>query len=485
MLILRKILFYLFLAIYLALCPVLVLYSLGYIYAPKSEEGIVKTGLIHLESLPPGASVHLDQKLLAEKTPCTLSSLLPGEHSVTVSLNAHRSWSAQAQVEAGKASVFDHVLLLPETIKSEVLVRQRFKELSRIPATRFLLLNSSGRLGGVTVFDWKNNDLKPLVPGGLADADEEIQRVFTVKRSPHALILTKGNGASRYLWFDLRGETPARKDISRLFRNGAPRDVQWEGARPGFLFAFYEDRLDRLDPDANTVNTHFIGKIKGFGVHRGKVYGLRKASLFRVNADARRPEETEVDGGRFLTDLFREDDSYGIDFLTGDKVLFRGRSGSLLANRLPYQFVEEGLAGYSPDEDLEKVLVWTRKEIGLLDFEKTVPAGALFERGIEIDWFYQKGTAIRKAFFVYGTSHVIFNNEDTVFLMETSARETRPVGITRIPAGSDLFFAEKTGKLYHLDPETGYFMATEILPAERILERVFQEAEGSREAPAA
>jgi hypothetical protein len=80
---------------------------------------------------------------------------------------------------------------------------------------------------------------------------------------------------------------------------------------------------------------------------------------------------------------------------------------------------------------------------------------------------------------------VIFNNEDTVFLMETSARETRPVGITRIPAGSDLFFAEKTGKLYHLDPETGYFMATEILPAERILERVFQEAEGSREAPAA
>ena len=83
-------------------------------------------------------------------------------------------------------------------------------------------------------------------------------------------------------------------------------------------------------------------------------------------------------------------------------------------------------------------------------------------------------------FFAYDTSHVIFNDGETVFLSEVDGKGKRPVKITEILKGSGLFYSGKKGSLYYLDPETRYFMLLEILPEEKYLERMFQEIEKTR-----
>lgn len=480
MLLLRKILFYVFLIIYLVICPIVILYSFGYIYVPTPEEGIVKTGLIHLESLPPGAEVRLDQKLVPDRTPCTLSELVPGRYSVTVSLENYRHWFRQVTVEPGKAAVFDRILLIPERLRRSVLRDQSFETIINIPGTRFLLLQAGQNAGGVTVYDWKNNSFKKLTFQGAPYAEETTERIFTVQESPHVLVLTQAKEAIRYLWCDLREEHVVISEITELFRDTVPDEVKWEGTYPRFLFAFQKGQLDRLDLDGSKVDQNFAERIKGFGIHKGKVYILRDDSLTRIPLDTNGSDADIVEQGRFLSGIFERDDTFRMDFLRIDKVFFIGKKQTLFANRLPYHFVEEGFVDYFPDDDFKMALIWTPKEIGLLNFEKRVPTGALFERGAEVDWFFHQGSDIRQVFFAHDTSHVIFSDEETVFLSEIDGKGKRPVKITEILKRSGLFYSEKKGSLYYLDPETRHFMLLEILPEEKYLERMFQEIEKTR-----
>ena len=48
LLLLRRIFFYLFTAIYVVACPMTILYALGYLVKPGTEKGIVKRGLIYI-----------------------------------------------------------------------------------------------------------------------------------------------------------------------------------------------------------------------------------------------------------------------------------------------------------------------------------------------------------------------------------------------------------------------------------------------------
>jgi len=480
MLLLRKILFYVFLIIYLVICPIVILYSFGYIYVPTPEEGIVKTGLIHLESLPPGAEVRLDQKLMPDHTPCTLSELVPGRYSVTVSLENYRHWFRQVTVEPGKAAVFDRILLIPERLRRSVLREQSFETIINIPGTRFLLLKAGQSAGGLTVYDWKNNSFKKLIFQGAPYAGETTEKIFTVKESPHVLVLTQAKEAIRYLWCDLREEHVVISEVTELFRDTIPDEIKWEGTYPRFLVAFHKGQLDRLDLDESKVDRNFAERIKGFGIYKGKVYILRDDSLIRIPLDTNGSDADIVERGRFLSGIFERDDTFRMDFLRTDKVFFIGKKQTLFANRLPYHFVEEGFVDYLPDDDFKMALIWTSKEIGLLNFEKRVLAGALFERGAEVDWFFHQGTDIRQVFFAHDTSHVIFSDGETVFLSEIDGKGKRPVKITEILRGSRLFYSEKKGSLYYLDPETRHFMLLEILPEEKYLERMFQEIEKTR-----
>lgn len=109
---LRKFLFYVFALIYMVLCPVLVLYSIGYILRPGTIDQLAKTGSIHLSSVPSGATVYLKNRRYNEKTPTTVQGLLPGDYDVKVSLKGYQSWRRVVSVRAEEAAAFDSIALI-------------------------------------------------------------------------------------------------------------------------------------------------------------------------------------------------------------------------------------------------------------------------------------------------------------------------------------------------------------------------------------
>jgi hypothetical protein len=477
MIIFRKILFYLFFALYLILCPIIILYALGYIFTPKVEEGFAKTGLIHIETLPSDAFISIGNRRYTERTPATIRNLLSGQYDVKILLRGYRPWEWKVKVEPGKAVNFEKVLLIPQNIKIRSLVTGTFKDLLPVPGTRYLLLKSSGLAGDLNVFDWKSEILRPILPKASSFAAMKLIRVFSVKESPFVILQVETSGGVKFLGCQLDKEKVEVKDLSDLFVKGEPHEISWEGGHPNYLFALQGQDLSRLDLEKMTALPDFISEIRGFGLFKNKVYALRGSSIVRLGCNAKKGEEALVENGIFLENLFTGIEKYRIDFISNNTICFIGKRGEFFSNVLPYRFVEEGVRGYQTDADGRKVVLWQGERVGVLDFEKQERKKEFFERGPEIEWVVENGHDICQAYFVYDADYVLFCDQNKVFLSRAREYGMPPEEIVTVREGSSVFYVEKTGKLYYLESSRGEFMAADILPEGITLSGVINELE--------
>jgi len=161
MLLLRRVTFALFTGAYLVVCPLTILYALGYVVHPLAGEGLLKTGLISVESRPEGAILYLEGKRYAHRTPAIIPGLRPGRYALRVAARGHRPWHGVVTVEAEQATALDHLLLLPRRLPAQRLLRGPFQQLRGIPDTRFLLLAHGRRLADLLVYDSASGEARP------------------------------------------------------------------------------------------------------------------------------------------------------------------------------------------------------------------------------------------------------------------------------------------------------------------------------------
>lgn len=144
MLAIRKIIFFVLSGVYVIVCPLLVMYSLGYIYNPVKRR-IVHTGMIRVVTIPPGADVFLERSRYKVRTPATISGVLVGHYRVRLKKEGYETWSQVMEVEPGKAAAFENVLLIPDEWPSERITENGYDELIPLrPGSKHRFLVAAG-----------------------------------------------------------------------------------------------------------------------------------------------------------------------------------------------------------------------------------------------------------------------------------------------------------------------------------------------------
>jgi len=121
----RSLLFYLSLSLFFIGLPFIIAFSLGYKFNTRTLK-FSKTGLIYVKTLPEGAKIFLNGKLMPEKSPTSIYELVPGVYKIVLELAQHYSWKAEVDVEAGKALRLDKVILFPLRPSLEQLNQEGF-----------------------------------------------------------------------------------------------------------------------------------------------------------------------------------------------------------------------------------------------------------------------------------------------------------------------------------------------------------------------
>ena len=141
--ILRRVVFFLFVAVFFVGAPKIVFYALGYSYRSGSDSGLVKTGLVYLSTTPPGATVYVGGRRYRDTTPAIIRDLIPGSYPIRVILKDHEIWSQNVPVEEAKSSVLGKILLHPKNPDWRVLLSGQYDDIEIAPETRYFLLRPS------------------------------------------------------------------------------------------------------------------------------------------------------------------------------------------------------------------------------------------------------------------------------------------------------------------------------------------------------
>ena len=464
---LRRIVFYVFVAIYLTSCPLTILYALGYLFTPGTERGFVKTGLMYVSTAPPGASIYLGKKRYTKHTPTALQGLLADQYALTLILKGYQLWSRIVSIEPEKATVLDKVLLLPNTLTEEELMTGPFDDLVPIPGTHFLLLFKGPKCGDILVYDWETKTGWPLISTNSPYYVSHVMAHVVVKDSPFVLFRVKLRGVERFLGIELRNNETRLTDLTSLFPN-KPRWVEWDALRSHQLFSVQGNFVNRLDSKAMAIYPRIIEGFQGFGVGHDAVYVLTEGDVLqRVDREGRHVDtfsDTPVLGLSHVggKGFFR------ITPLAEDLILLLGERGQLLGNHVPYQYVEEGVRGFEFDAPRERLLVWRKSELGILDVSSRNEEEAKSLEGPSLTWVFEEGKDIEQGFWVYDGSHILFRDRTAVSLLEVQTYGA-PIRhpLVRARAGSSVAYSERSGMLYYVKPVTGALAAVEIVPHER------------------
>ena len=465
---LRTIAFYLFLVVFLVSCPLIVLYALGYVFQPGAERGIVKTGLIHLSSVPPGASVYVGKRRYTKQTPTSLSDLFPGDYPISVAIKNHRPWVGMVPVEAEKATALDHLLLLPQQWNWEVRSGGAFEELTPIPGSRVFLLRYGPRLDDHVVYDGKEDSYRPLSSLG-SPSGARVLSCLTARGSPSVLLRIESSKGERWLWVEFRGEDMRAEDLTSLFPR-RPLRVEWDPVEKRQLFTFQDGSLNRLDVASRAIYPRMVEHVRGYGLFEKSIYVLRDDHVFlRIDHEGGHGDvlvddpllSRRLEGLRGFVD---------IRVFSKDTILFLGEKGEVLTAQPPYDLVERGVLGLEWDPQRERVLLWQKERLGILETARGVTKGDSAAPAPRVQWVFTEGNAIQQAFWVYEGSHLLFRDGDRVFLLELE-----PYGASRlhellqVQRNSAVLYSEESGTLYFLERAAGKLCSMEILPKRELL----------------
>ena len=476
--VLRKILFYIFAAAYIIICPLLILYAFGYIYEPGTEKGYAKTGLIYVSTAPAGADVYLNESLYTAKTPTQIRELIPGQYNIALELDGYRPWRQAVPVDEEKATVLDKVILIPRERTSDIAVKGAFECLYPVPGTGYLILLARGReLEGALVFDVSAGKPRPLSAEGSPFGNGKVRDVLLSEGSSYILLRVTSDGKERFLWKDISQEKGQFRDITGLVPEGFSSH-DWSAGRDKDIFFLTGGSLVRVDADAGAVYPGLIKGIKGFGLHDGSVYAVDDSNKVAEYGYDGQQKRLLLDDRQAGDVIFRGKEEYKINVISDEIIIFLGNEGSLSANKLPYRFADSDVVDAKTDSSGEKVLVVSRKGIGILDFAAESTGAAGFETGPSMTWVYSGGHDIEQASWVYKDSHVIFRDGETVYLVELDPYGNFPASeVLGIKNDSAFSYSETTGKIYFIGGQDNTVREAEIVPVSSISAIPFPELE--------
>lgn len=324
---LRTIFFWVFATIYLVTAPLLILYALGYTYRTGEEGGLLETGLIAIETEPPGADVVINGRRHTGRTPAVLRDMLPGSYRLRVELEGHRSWSDTVHIEPAKAVLLKPILLLPDPLRFQTIGDRPYRRLTPLPDTRYALLWGGRTLESLEAFDLRTLKSQPLSATNLAVREASIERVFTVPGSKRVVLRARLKSKRLLLGFDLDQAPDDEPTVLQDRLPDAPERLTWDADAPRRVLARIGNDLYLIDEANTNAAQRIADDARGMGLH-----GRRPCWL---TADGRILEADSDGGNPSPMNPFDEDtptlpvsdEWYTLEVLDDDAVLLRTDQG--------------------------------------------------------------------------------------------------------------------------------------------------------------
>lgn len=462
MLLFRKLLFFIFTAVYIIACPILILYSLGYVYNPVRQK-LVRTGIVSLSTLPRDALVFLEKSRFIHRTPADIRELLPGNYTIKLKKKGYKPWTHLLSVEAGKVVAFENILLVPDKWPVKNMAEQSCKTLLPLENKQHLFLVSTGaNLSSFFIYD-KDETLRPLLNPESPFAAVSVNKIYLMPKSD-TLILSAGSfWDKKTLHLNLAKKPPAIKDITEIF-GGKPSFVTSHGADADQIYTLQDNCVNHADVKAKQFFPCEWNKLKGFGLYGKWIYIIDpNGVLLRESSESKKQEILSEDTA-LSRNLFDRSHFYHITIKENGIIVFLGTEGDFIANVPPYNIASQDISGFSFNSDENLLLCWSKNSVSIVDFSGK-SGKTLFQEKFTVRTVHENARNIKQCCWAYKNSHILCNDAGDIYLIEIEPQGSNHVEhVCKVQKDTDIFYDSDKHALYYLDEKTGMLEKLQVVP---------------------
>ncbi len=264
----RRIIFYLFAALFILIGAVSIFYSSGWRFDLETFE-INKLGALFLNITPEGATIAIDKNTFDFspsflKSGTLIANLFPKTYTVKVMKEGYQPWTKEIQVYPSLVTEVPSVVLLPEKLDLGDPINEEVTNFWIGPKNIIVLKNGrlefqSHRILGAEVWKWSNS--------GTA-------------------VITKQDG--NYFFIDLEKPTSAL-NLKLVFDNlnkagdGQILDIDFHPAQDNKFIVLASDGLHILDAQKLTLSLIEAGAVNTFSTQNNELFYEKTGQIFAYN----------------------------------------------------------------------------------------------------------------------------------------------------------------------------------------------------------
>lgn len=411
----RRILYLIFIGLFLVIVPVLILYTAGYRYNFKRHK-IERTGILYIDSKPKGALIYLNDNY-KDKTPRRFARLLPDTYQVRVEKEGYFSWQKELTVKSNLTTFAKNIILFKKNLPINItegeinifaispnqekiiysIIKQNTEELRLMNLKNqsdFLIKQLNNRIYNQLEFiEWSPSQNKALFKEIIGDFN-------------------------KYLIVDIKTlKTKELFDITRLNFS----DVGWDINSDNYLYALRQAVLYQIDLVNNSTRSLLSANISDFQVRQNIIYYITKVATESflnksVLTDQKISETQKI--------KLPSPSQYTLQSSTANYLVLLDKKNNDLFIINSESFAEADISRNIILQDKAKKIVWSKDSKNLLyytDFEISTFNFSSKEKNL----ITRYGEIIREAFWYPGDNYIIYQVNDTIRAIEDTATEIK------------------------------------------------------------
>lgn len=426
----RRIVYSLFVGIFLVAAPLIIFYTMGYRY--NLEKGRVqKTGVMKITTVPRGADIYLNGiRYETSQTPAKIEYLLPGDYEIRLAKDGYHEWQKKLAVTENGTTFAEKIMLFKDAAAETITASATVSWLVSPDKNMIAVADAKGNISLIDI----NSGLLGEVSGG------NIGVITTVSGASN-LSLAGFSPSGRYILAEnAAGKATGRYLIDTLLKTNkkiaASADtLRWSGDKD-VLYGLDKAGLSQIDLTSLSAKI-LIKKFAAndFYASGNSIYYLSDAALIKA----------DLNGGNTSTVAAISGSKGQIVAIKNNRALItQPESGSLQIVDLN-QKLKTITANAKRIDWLgnDSFIFYNDFEIFIFDMSKNYP-----------ELITRVGSKITAAAWHPGGKHIVFSADNKVKIIELDNREFR--NITEINDGpADNLAVDRAGKNIYFSGGSG------------------------------
>jgi hypothetical protein len=278
----------------------IVFFLLGYRFDSNNGR-IEQYALLQFNSVPAGATVKVDGKIISSQTP-NKTTVSAGKHVISMAKTGYETWTKNIEIKSGILDWLNYALLVPKKLTVESVASYETMNSSLASSDgHYMLIQPKTDSSTFDLVDLSADTVKTTKITIPAEAITDsttvgVTHTFQIINwdDSNRYVLIKHSYGDKYEWLDLdTQDTKSTKNITKLF-DFAISDIRFTGTTGNVFFALGSGDIRKLDLSAGTISRPLISKVISFGVYDSNVITYVAAG--------------DTDAGQKVVGLFRDGD---------------------------------------------------------------------------------------------------------------------------------------------------------------------------------